>query len=161
MKAQLLFTAWIYRSKSPMQQNGRAALFYYNEVQRTILEAQDSAMLKPVAAKLANAATQLQEVTAHLIHFATQEKPEVFLADATLYLELFGTIAIAWQWLKQAIAADKALSNAAGDDIIFYKSKLQLLQIFLRIRIAENTELTCPAVSTERVTLEVKAEEIV
>ena len=144
-----------------MQQNGRAALLYYNEVQQTILEAQDSAMLKPLAAKLANAATQLQEVTAHLMQLATQEKPEVFLADATLYLELFGTIAIAWQWLKQAIAADKALSNAAGDDIIFYKSKLQACRYFYEYELPKILGLRARLLSTERVTLEVKAEEIV
>ena len=28
--------------------------------------------------------------------------PELFLADATLFLELFGVIAVAWQWLRQA-----------------------------------------------------------
>ena len=44
-----------------------------------------------------------EEVTVHLKGVAAKENPDLFLADATLYLELFGILAIAWQWLKQGI----------------------------------------------------------
>lgn len=144
-----------------MLQNGKAALLYSNEIQKTILEAQNAPTLQPLAKKLVNAAAQLQEVTAHLLQLATQEKAEVFLADATLYLELFGTVTIAWQWLKQAVAADKALPNAAGDDLLFYKSKLQTCKYFYEYELPKTMGLRARLLSTERVTLEVKAEEIV
>jgi butyryl-CoA dehydrogenase len=35
---------------------------------------------------------------------ATKENSELFLTDATLYLELFGITALAWQWLLQAVS---------------------------------------------------------
>lgn len=41
----------------------------------------------------------LQEVTLHLTGRAITAGPEKYLADATLYLEMFGIVAIAWQWL--------------------------------------------------------------
>lgn len=144
-----------------MLQNGRAALLYANEVQKTIAEAQNALTLKPLADQLANAATKLQEVTAHLLQLATQEKPEVFLADATLYLDFFGTVTIAWQWLKQAIVAEKALPNAAGDDVLFYQSKLHTARYFFEYELPKTMGLRARLLSKERVTLEVKAEEIV
>jgi len=45
---------------------------------------------------------KLTKVTLHLIGLAQSKGPEVFLADSTLYLEFFGIISIAWQWLLQA-----------------------------------------------------------
>ncbi len=33
---------------------------------------------------------------------------ELYLADATLYLELFSIVTIAWQWLLQALRAIEA-----------------------------------------------------
>lgn len=144
-----------------MLQNGRAALLYSIEVQKTIQEAHNSPTLKALADQLTHAATQLQEVTAYLLQLATQEKPEVFLADATLYLEFFGTVTIAWQWLKQAIVADKALPNAAGDDATFYQSKLHTARYFYEYELPKIMGLRARLMSQERVTLEVKAEEIV
>jgi hypothetical protein len=38
----------------------------------------------------------------HLMTVAQKEGVEVYLSDATLYLELFGTIVLGWLWLKMA-----------------------------------------------------------
>ena len=40
-------------------------------------------------------------------------KVDIFLADATLYLEYTGIITIAWQWLLQATASETALAKGA------------------------------------------------
>ena len=55
----------------------------------------------------------LQKVTAHLIEVGKKGDPELFLADATLYLEFFGIVCVAWQWLLQATAVVKALRNTS------------------------------------------------
>jgi butyryl-CoA dehydrogenase len=144
-----------------MMANGKAALLYANEVQQTIAAAQSLEHCKPLADSLAVASAKLQEVTAHLLQLATQEKPEVFLADATLYLEFFGTVTIAWQWLKQAIVAEKALANAVADDLIFYNSKLKTAQYFYEYELPKTMGLRARLLSPSRVTLEMKAEEIV
>ena len=57
--------------------------------------------------------------------------PEVYLADATLYLELFGIVSVAWQWLLQAAAAQRALEKgSAGADDRFYRGKLVVCRYF-------------------------------
>ena len=32
-------------------------------------------------------------------NFAREKGPEAYLADASFYLEMFGVLVIAWQWL--------------------------------------------------------------
>ena len=55
----------------------------------------------------------------------------MFLADATLYLEFFGIIAIAWQWLMQATVAKKALAgDLLPDDTNFYNGKIYACRYF-------------------------------
>ncbi len=76
-------------------------MLYINELQNTITAAGKYKELEKFAEELNQALTKLQEVTRHLISIAQQEGPEAFLADATLYLEFFGHVAIAWQWLLQ------------------------------------------------------------
>ncbi len=144
-----------------LMHNGKAAILFAQEVQKTIMAAQGSARLKPWADQLAKQATALQEATTHLIQLAMREPAEVFLADATLYLEYFGTVAIGWQWLQQAIVAEKALPSAAGEDVHFYQSKLHTCRYFFEYELPKTLGLHVRLMSAERVTLEVKPEEIV
>ena len=56
---------------------------------------------------------------------------EVFLADAVLYLEVFGIVAVAWQWMLQALAAQAALNRRPGkSDTDFYSGKLYAFRYF-------------------------------
>ena len=55
----------------------------------------------------------------------------MFLADATLYLEFFGIIAIAWQWLLQAVVSKKALvGDLLPADVNFYNGKVYTCRYF-------------------------------
>ena len=110
---------------------GKAAQLYLAEVRKAIKEAEGDAELKPFVEKLTAAVAQLEKVTAHLFGIAAKEGPEMFLADATLYLEFFGIIAIGWQWLRQATAAKKALAKNPGEgDTNFYQGKLATCRYF-------------------------------
>lgn len=144
-----------------MMAKGRTAQLYLQELQETMAQAQAFERLKPFATQLAQAGKVLQEVTTHLMMLAQQDKPEVFLADATLYLEFFGTVTIAWQWLRQAIAAARALPDAGGEDVQFYQSKLHTCRYFFEYELPKTQGLRTRLLSPERVTLEVKPEEIV
>jgi len=60
-----------------------------------------------------------------------QRAIELFLADATLYLEIFGIVAIGWQWLLQAVTAAKALgANPDTADADFYRGKIHTSRYF-------------------------------
>ncbi len=56
------------------------------------------------------------------------------LANATLYLNSFGHVVIAWIWLRQALIAADAVAKgrATGDDEAFYKGKLAACRYFYR-----------------------------
>ena len=104
---------------------GKAAQLYTEEVMKTIAGAEGLEPLKKYAQELKEAMGTLQEVTRHMMGVAANKGPDYFLADATVYLEFFGYIAIAWQWLKQAIIAQKALDGGASpENVDFYQGKL-------------------------------------
>ena len=54
------------------------------------------------------------------------------LANATVYLEAMGHIVVAWMWLRQALAATRALGRASGADADFYRGKLAACRYFFR-----------------------------
>lgn len=114
-----------------IMQNGQAFMFYVAELQEAISSAKTFRELKNQAQQLNEALTRLQEVTKYLLELAQSKGSEHFLADATLYLEFFGIIAIGWQWLLQGIAVQKALNNGAKKaDLNFYKGKMFALRYF-------------------------------
>ena len=53
------------------------------------------------------------------------------IKDGTLYLEMFGIITVAWQWMKQAVSAAKALNGKVSkSDTNFYQGKVHTFQYF-------------------------------
>ena len=69
---------------------------------------------------------------------------EVFLSDATLYIELFGILNVAWQWLRMATVAQEALveKNPKGEEHTFYESKIQTMQFFFHYELIKADSLT-------------------
>ncbi len=87
--------------------------------------------MRPSAEALAAAVETLKEVTTSLTGIAMKGEIELFLADAALYLEFFGIVAVAWQWLLQAVTAAKALAAAPStDDCAFYRGKIHTCRYF-------------------------------
>ena len=139
--------------------DGQAFLLYLSEVQSTITAARKYQDLVKFAGELNEALTQLQEVTHHLVSIAQQQGPEAFLADATLYLEFFGHITIAWQWLLQGIAVQKALNDgAAKKDLNFYQGKLFTLRYFFGYELPKTLGLAKRLMDDDRLTVEMRAE---
>jgi alkylation response protein AidB-like acyl-CoA dehydrogenase len=111
--------------------NGDAAKLYIQEILSTIQAAEEYPELQPYAERLRQALDELQTVTMSLAPYAMKGQIELFLADSTLYLELFGIIAIAWQWLIQGTAAMKTLRTSLPEhDSLFYGGKLHTLKYF-------------------------------
>ena len=114
-----------------VMKDGRAFMLYLEEVGKTIQEAKGQKGLEPFAQALAEALDKLKQVTGHLTGIALKGEIELFLADATLFLEMFGIIAIAWQWLAQAVVAKKALAkNPSEAEANFYQGKLFTCRYF-------------------------------
>ena len=87
--------------------------------------------------------SELDITTAHLLSIAVKGNVEVFLSDANLYMELFGLICVAWQWLSQATVAQKGLAenNASTDDTLFYRSKIETMQFFFHYELRKTKAL--------------------
>ncbi|MEW6185154.1 MAG: acyl-CoA dehydrogenase, partial [Thermodesulfobacteriota bacterium] len=114
-----------------VMKGGKAFSLFIEEVQKTIDKAGSFSELAPYNRKLNEALDSLKEITSYLIGLNTEGKKAIFLADSTLYLDLFGIIAIGWQWLLQAIAVQKALaSDLSHLEINFYQGKFYTFQFF-------------------------------
>ncbi|MES2620749.1 MAG: acyl-CoA dehydrogenase [Bacteroidota bacterium] len=145
-----------------MMKNGQATMLLMQDVFVDIEAAKKIESLKPYAEVLEQKLTQLQELTMRLMGVAQKHGPEVFLSDATLYLELFGIIAIGWQWLKQGVVSEQEKASASKKySPEFLQSKLLTLQYFFEYEIPKTEGMFVRLKSKNNVTLEAKPEEIV
>jgi hypothetical protein len=101
---------------------------------------------------------RLQAVTQHLLKVAQNHGSEHFLADATLYLEFFGIIAIAWQWLLQGIAVQKTLKNdSKKTELNFYLGKMHTLRYFYSYELPKTLGLAQRLQSGDGLTVEMES----
>ncbi len=110
--------------------DGLALKILLGEIDKTV-KATEGTELSNEAAALQEAVGALSETTKAVI---ASEDANRGLANATLYLNSFGHVVIAWLWLKQALVAEKAIADgrASGDDEAFYKGKLGACRYFYR-----------------------------
>lgn len=137
--------------------NGRAVQLLMNTIQTDLDGAHQHPALLPLTNQLTTALNRLDAVTRHLLSLAPNDS-EAFLADATLYLELFGIVTLAWQWLRQATVATAALPTAHGDDAHFYHGKLMAARYFYEYELVKIHGLSERLRSNDRVTVEMKNE---
>jgi alkylation response protein AidB-like acyl-CoA dehydrogenase len=139
--------------------NGRAFLLFINEIEDTIGAAHKYNELRGFANDLNSTLTTLQDVTQHLITIAQHQGPEIFLADATLYLEFFGIVTIAWQWLLQGVAVQRALNNGAKKaDQNFYQGKMFTLRYFFAYELPKTLGLAKRLLDDDRLTVEMQTD---
>jgi butyryl-CoA dehydrogenase len=137
--------------------NGKSLQLLVAEILKTIEKAESIEKLKPFSEKLKIYLSKTDAVIKHLLSLASNDL-EVFLSDATLFLELFGIITISWQWLVQAIEAVEALvPGTTGDDIDFYQGKLYTIRYFYEYELVKIDSLMKRLMSCDNVTVEMQA----
>ena len=142
-----------------IMKNGQAFLLFINEIEDTIGAAHQYNELREFANDLNTTLTSLQDVTQYLITLAQQQGPEAFLADATLYLEFFSIVTIAWQWLLQGVAAQKALDNGPKKaDQNFYQGKMFTLRYFFAYELPKTLGLARRLMDDDRLTVEMQSD---
>jgi butyryl-CoA dehydrogenase len=136
--------------------NGKAYKLYLEEVQGTIREAEKFEELESYAQKLKQSLEMVQKVTAHLMDVQKKGIPELFLADATLYLEFFGIVCVAWQWLLQATVVVKALRNSPGGvEANFYNGKFFAFRYFFEYELPKIEGLAKRLMNSDGLTVEI------
>lgn len=83
--------------KIPMEQ-GSALGFLKQEIQKTMDEAPPSH--ENYVNKLREGIETMDSTLEHLQQYLTRDDHESYLANATVFMQLFGTLVIGWQWLR-------------------------------------------------------------
>jgi butyryl-CoA dehydrogenase len=140
-----------------MMQNGRAFVYYINEVEQAVAAGKQYEETEGFAQELQSALDRLKKITEHQAKVAQSQGPEAFLADAVLYLEYFGLITIAWQWLLQGTAAQKAVEKGAKKkDQNFYAGKIFAMRYFFAYELPRIEGLEKRLMSDDRPTVEMQ-----
>jgi butyryl-CoA dehydrogenase len=142
-----------------MMKGGKAYNLYLEEVQGTLREAEKFEELQSYTPKLKESLEMLQKVTAHLMEVGRKETPELFLADATLYLEFFGIVSVAWQWLVQATVVVKAMKKSPdGAETNFYTGKFFAFRFFFEYELPKIAGLAKRLMNSDGLTVEIKSD---
>jgi butyryl-CoA dehydrogenase len=140
--------------KVPMQ-SGKALQLLGAEIMHTIKEADTFESLLPYGKACHDALDKLQKLLQYLQSFAIKGEVELYMADANLFTEFCGLLTVAWQWLKQAIIAEQALSknelNEKQKD--FYISKLETMKFYYKYELPKTEALGITIMHTDKVTL--------
>ncbi len=75
----------------------------------------------------------------------------------SLYLEFFGIVTVAWQWLQQGIAVQKALNNGARKkDLNFYTGKMFTLRYFFGYEMPKTLGLAKRLLKSDGLTIDMQ-----
>jgi len=122
---------------------GAGFKLFIDTVNASIEQASGLELVKEFVTPLNNALTTLTETTQVLTGKLAQD-PELSLANATVYLDLFGRVLASWIWLKQALIAAEKLDAQNGQvsqlhetEVHFYRGKLQAARYYFQWELPE------------------------
>ena len=120
------------------QNNGSGYLACLAEIRKAIVLADAVPALSGYADELQAAVDTLESVTKHLLKAIDTANIDLVMANSVRYLELFGSVVIAWMWLKQGFVAQQGLDAAPHiEDENFYLGKLHAMRYFFRFELPE------------------------
>ncbi|MEH6611672.1 MAG: acyl-CoA dehydrogenase [Halioglobus sp.] len=107
-------------------------------IEETIADTKDEEALQEFSLQLSTAVALLKKVTESLLGDMAKKNIDLVLANSVKYLEIFGHVVIAWQWLRQGAVSSRALARQPHEsDENFYRGKLQAMQYFFRYELTE------------------------
>ena len=113
--------------------NGEAACALYGQINATLARAEKHPELEPYIQQLKRGLDLNTEITTYLTGFAKEGNYKRFLADATVFMEFFGTLVMGWLWLDLAVSSfEKMNSIESGFSEDFYKSKVNTMKFFFK-----------------------------
>ena len=140
--------------KVPMG-NGRALELLEAEINHSIRQASEDAGLAPYARQLQEKLGLMRRVLGHLLPIAQKGEYERFLSNATVFMEFFGTVVLAWLWLD---AGRKALAAGAKDEPgygpAFYAGKVNAMKFYFSYELPKTSALAEVLLHAEGLTLE-------
>jgi butyryl-CoA dehydrogenase len=111
--------------------NGAALQLLLSRVNDAVARAKEVPQLDEFADALQTATGQAAGATMALTGAAMEGEVDLFLANASVYLEMMGHIVIAWMWLEQALVAQTQLDEGSSRED-FLRGKLHACRYFFR-----------------------------
>ncbi|MCO5161705.1 MAG: acyl-CoA dehydrogenase [Mesorhizobium sp.] len=139
-----------------VQARGRGLELLAGRIGETVAEASTIASLAATAADLAAHLAETVALTRTLAAELTRD-PRKALANATIYLDMFGHVVIAWMWLRQALVAARKLETGEGD-ANFLRGKLAACRYFFAYELPKTRAQRDLLGRLDETTLEMKAE---
>jgi butyryl-CoA dehydrogenase len=114
-------------------EKGMALQLLLNRIKETIEEANTHESLKAYSNQLNIEVQNIRKVLEHLNRTAGNDADR-YLADASVFMDLMGCLVVAWQWLKQATAAETAVSerNFSRQSRAFYEGIIHTMKFYFR-----------------------------
>lgn len=133
---------------------GKAVQLLGSEMQAAMQEANTYDELKPYAKVVGEKMAETAKVVEYLMQFAMKGQHERFLADATLFMDFFGTIVLGWLWLRMGTVAKKALvTGNLTQTSEFYESQIHTMKFFFKYEMAKTSGLVQSMMDPEILTL--------
>ncbi len=138
-------------------ENGRALFLLKQEMEETMASAGHHPSLTGMVQSLAKGMGMLEKTTLGLGNVAMEKGPDAYLADASLFLEMFGILVIAWQWLTmaEAVLVAQKKEGLKKKDTLFYKGKLHVAQYFFSYELPKIQGLARTLEGSDQMTLAV------
>ncbi len=105
------------------------------EIRASLVDGANIRRVEHLIPPINEALDRVEHVTANLLERITAD-PDRGLSNASLYLNMFGHLVVAWIWFRQAVVAAKKLSFDVDEcseiDANFYHGKLQTARYFIK-----------------------------
>ena len=107
-------------------EGGRALVCLKHQMNATMDAAREHIGLRRMATDLGRGISLVEKTLGKLGGLAAEQGVDAYLADATLFLEMFGNLVIAWQWLSMAEASVRLLDTGCPrkGGTLFYEGKI-------------------------------------
>ncbi|HEX4858037.1 MAG TPA: acyl-CoA dehydrogenase [Usitatibacteraceae bacterium] len=132
-------------------QDGAAFKLLVSRIEATLHACDEDGDLTELAGDVFVLLDHLQETTATL---RAAGDPDTMLANATVYLEAFGHVVIAWIWMEQALAAARAPERHSD----FHRGKFMACRYFIRHELPKVRPMLNLLDTLERTTLDMRDE---
>jgi alkylation response protein AidB-like acyl-CoA dehydrogenase len=110
--------------------NGKALQILANTIEQTIIAAGTIDVTADYARQLAASLAKVKKVLNTLLPLAAERKLDLYLADATIFLEMLSYTVIGWQWLKMGLIAARQLESNDGTNKALYEGKLHTMKFY-------------------------------
>ena len=141
--------------------NGKVLSRYLSEIEDVMTEASKYGELVSYVQQLKDKIKKIESCLAFLLPLAMEQEFEKFLADATIFMEMTGTMVVGYQWLKMAVRAKQALITGSGSfSNDFYESKIHTMKFYFKYEMPKISACAETILNAETLTIKEESKEL-